>query len=221
MWATLGGSRRGGSHLECEDSWAVSTAPGGRHILVVADGCGSASHGGAGARLVTEAVLNAAELSDASMSLLEVVAACFRAASIAVGTDSSLASTCSVVVIEDDRVAGAAIGDSPIGVRINGHWVVWMQQSASEFVNETVFVTSYGALPEFWESAVSVDAVVLGSDGVIPFAFQNHVWHSRFCDPLVSRVLNSDLDMNEFLGFVETHHGVLGDDVTLIIGAHL
>lgn len=218
VFHVAGASRLGPQHAACEDRFGVFEC-GSRLVLCVADGAGSASRAAVGAELVVDAVASSLLTvpADAQLELLAQTAV--RAAIDAVGGDRSLAATCSVVVSDGFSAAAAMVGDSPVFVRQDGVWRMWLPSSTSEFVNETVFVSSAGVAPAVFGLVEGVDAFAVGSDGVLPLAVSASCPVAGFFEPLLSRLVQGALDMDAFLEFAERRLGMLADDTTLLLAA--
>ncbi len=174
-WRLLGGSvtgslhRRQGRGGDDAFGWHVDDTV---VVAATADGAGTrAGTSALGAFTAVQAVLAAASgkpevepLFDAALSA--VVAA---AGGLGVAPDL-LATTLSVAVITDERVAFGQVGDG-IAVHGTGDAVEAVAVGERpEHVNETVFLTTPGALPDhlrtFSTSADAVDALALTTDGL-------------------------------------------------------
>jgi hypothetical protein len=169
-WTVTAARQAGTSHLRhgegCADAFAVATGEGVL-VLAVADGAGSARCGAEGAaRAASRAVEMALQEADLRSvfqgtldSLLEMVgdrpAADFH-------------TTLLVAVLRDDTLTVGNIGDGWMVVREAGALRVVAAPARSEYVNETFFLTSRGALDEaVYEviPAAGLDALALLTDG--------------------------------------------------------
>ncbi|MEY2878948.1 MAG: hypothetical protein RLZZ15_1328, partial [Verrucomicrobiota bacterium] len=109
-----------GDEAPCDDAWLVRER-GGVTIAAVADGIGSAREGGAAARRAVEMLadycLSRPRNWSARRALAEFVAQINRtlhAESLARHGAPELACTLSAVLVDDGRLYGCNVGDSPV-----------------------------------------------------------------------------------------------------------
>ncbi|WMJ68361.1 PP2C family serine/threonine-protein phosphatase [Stenotrophomonas sp. 24(2023)] len=242
----MAASATGRSHLDrgqpCQDAFA-SACTGSVLVAVVCDGAGSASHSEVGARAVSAQVVAAMAQVLASPSAAlhgpvevlrgHVVAAISTArdalAEDASGQGTSLADhACTLVGVVADARGGwfFHIGDGVAACMFaDGQPEAVSLPANGEYANETWFVTGEG-----WREQLrltrfdgAVQAVVLMSDGVQPFAMARS--GTALYPPFITPVLR-------YLDGVEVAHGsqalqatladprtdaITGDDKTLLV----
>ena len=159
-WRVAGASVRGTSHARlnqpCEDAHAWRLLPGGAVAIAVADGAGSAAHADAGARAAVHAAVDAlaAAVKGAPEGWTAALDAALSAALAAVqgeaarrGTEvRELACTLIVAVATADLVAVAQVGDGGLVVATDEGLRALTTPVSGEFANETVFLTTPGAV---------------------------------------------------------------------------
>jgi Protein phosphatase 2C len=231
-WRLIGGSVTGSLHRRqgrgCDDAfgWHVDDAV---VVAATADGAGSRPGTSAfGAFTAVQAVLAAGaerpEVRDVEQLFQAALSAVEDAADGLGVAPDLLATTLSVVVIAGARVAVGQVGD---GIVVHGAGDAVEAVAVGErpeHVNETVFLTTPGALSEhlrtFSTSADAVDALALTTDGLRyqvlddlpanrPFApFFQAAWeYARRTDATAEAV-------TAFLDEVEDQSG---DDKTLVL----
>lgn len=174
----------------CQDAFALKTIDTGRGPVLVAalaDGAGSASHGGDAARLFVAALVDAAQTRLAARevangrrrrlwtttdtrqsfaharSVLDSAIASSQVARREWGTTALLA-----VLSAESSVLGR-IGDGAFILRIQGSWTAPLWPDMGNYVNVTEFVTH----PDVRPQVVRVDAAesaLIFSDGLQPLA---------------------------------------------------
>jgi hypothetical protein len=199
----LGASVRGTAHargdLPCQDAHAWRILPGGAVVLAVADGAGSASHAEAGARAAVRAAVDAIaahpspENAEGWAAALD---AALAAARDAVGAEAAalavdprdLATTLIVCVLRADGVTAAQVGDGALILSSDGGMTALTEPASGEFVNETVFLTSPGAVEGAQRTAWPGDArhVAVFTDGLQGLALKHpaRTPHEPFFAPL-------------------------------------
>jgi len=182
-WRIIGASIEGLSHRlanwGCDDHHGYRVMDD-RLLLAVTDGAGSAQLGGEGARIASEAVLDA--LADAfiepSQNPQALLLQAFRTARHLLKAEALIrhkplrefATTLLVAVWTPEYLAAAQLGDGAIVAKQNGNWQMLTQRHKGEHANETVFLTMRE--PRRFTSvavyplAEPVDAVMLLSDGL-------------------------------------------------------
>lgn len=183
-WRVVGASVQGTSHrragLPCQDAHAWMVLAGGAVALAAADGAGSAAHAERGATAATAAALaavhdgwSADRTSDAGALLAGALAAglaAVEAAAAELGTEPrELATTLLLAVLHPAGVAAAQVGDGAVVAEDeDGAMHALTLPPRSEFANETVFLTSPGALDGAATAAWSRPArrVALFTDGL-------------------------------------------------------
>ena len=232
-WRLLGGSVPGSLHRRqgrgCDDAfgWHVDDAV---VVAVTADGAGSRPGTSAfGAFTAVQAVLAAARDDPAVEHLFHAALSGVEDAADGLGVAPDLlATTLSVAVIAGTGLAVGQIGD---GIAVHGAGEAVEAVAVAqrrEHVNETVFLTTPGALTEhlrtFTACADAVDALALTTDGLRyqvlddvaagrPFApFFQAAWaYARRADATQDAV-------TAFLDEISDDHGdQSGDDKTLVL----
>ncbi len=167
-----------GDDAPCDDAWLVRER-GGITVAAVADGIGSAREGGAAARRAVEMLadycLSRPRNWTARRALAEFVAQINRhlhAESLARHGQPELACTLSAVLIEEGRLYGCNVGDSPV---FRWHRGTLTRLSEAHVVADPqlahVLTRAIGLAPEvephFFETDLAAgDVVLLCSDGV-------------------------------------------------------
>ena len=160
-WRVLGASVRGTSHarseLPCQDAHAWKRLPGCAVALAVADGAGSAAHAEAGARAAARAAVDSLVSSAPAVAGGDWTAAldhALGAALVAVEDEAKarqveireLNTTLIACVVTADSVTAAQVGDGAVIVSDGGEMRALTAPTSGEFANETVFLTSAGAV---------------------------------------------------------------------------
>jgi protein phosphatase 2C-like protein len=160
-WRVLGASVRGTSHarteLPCQDAHAWRRLPGGAVALAVADGAGSAAHAEAGARAAATAAMDSLVSSAPAVVEGDWTAAldhALGAALVAVEAEAKqrevemreLNTTLIACVVTAESVAAAQVGDGAVIVADGEAMRALTAPTSGEFANETVFLTSGGAV---------------------------------------------------------------------------
>jgi hypothetical protein len=234
-WRLLGGSVTGSVHRRqgrgCDDAfgWHVDGAVDGALVVAAtADGAGSRPGTSAfGAFTAVQAVLAAAaerpggtveHLFQAALSAVDDAAH-----GLGVAPDL-LATTLSVVLIADARVAIGQVGDG-IAVHGAGETVEAVAVGEhGEHVNETAFLTTPGALTEhlrtFSIAADAVDALALTTDG-LRYQVLDDVPATRPFAPFFhaawAYARRTDATPEAVVAFLEEVEDQSGDDKTLVL----
>lgn len=196
-WRVLGASVRGTRHARegtpCQDAHAWRVLPCGSVALAVADGAGSAPHAAAGAAAATRAAIDALGAGgDAGPALDRALIAALSAVELEASRRNApareLATTLILALAGDDGVSAAQVGDGALVVEgADGMHSVTVPMGG-EFVNETVFLTSPGALDAVQRSSWSGTPLNLAafSDGLQGLALRrpDHTPHAPFFAPL-------------------------------------
>jgi Protein phosphatase 2C len=247
-WQVLAASVCGTSHVKnnllCQDAHRFSLLPDNVLVAVVADGAGSASQGKVGAMLVTESVveyISLAEvtfstlgddkfirslLADAMLTAFKAVQAEADAASLPV---SDFATTLIIVVASPSVVAVAQIGDgAAVASDSQGNLIALTLPDIGEYMNQTTFVTSFGALDtaqvRVWRQDITNIAVF--TDGLQLLAMNMAIAepHKPFFQPLFDFVTNAEdkmLASEQLVGFLRSDRITqrTDDDLTLVLAA--
>jgi len=177
--ASAQGRRHEAQGLPCQDAWARGSL-GPLAAMVVCDGAGSAAHAAQGAQLAAQTTLQLllqqgpALLSMTDEQVKATVLGCVHAALAGAAQRQGLplrelACTLLLAVSDGRRMLFGQLGDGRVGVcSSSAGWHVLDTGTRGEFANETVFVTSGGALAHFHlvrATATAVTACVLMTDG--------------------------------------------------------
>jgi len=248
-WRVVGVSLRGASHLKtdqpCQDVHAFERLPDGTLLASVADGAGTAALAEVGAgiavkaamkelgeRLEQDALVNAPEeiwrglLHDAMRAALGAVE---REAAARGAAARDLACTLSIAVARPAMAAGAQIGDGAVVLADGeGSILALLRPVAGEYLNETTFLISPGALDQiqFAWRAGEISRIALLTDGLQMLALKaaNGEPHTPFFAPLFSFVAaaqdeaKSRASLADFLGSDRVQSRA-DDDLTLLLAA--
>ena len=169
-WTVTAAKQAGTSHLRhgegCADAFACASGDGVL-VLAVADGAGSARCGADGA---AHAVSCAVELALQETDLRSVFQGTLDSLLERVGDrpPADFHTTLLLAVLTEDALAVGNIGDGWAVIREGGALRAVAAPERSEYVNETFFLTSRGALDEAAYEVVpapGLDAVALLTDG--------------------------------------------------------
>lgn len=203
-WRVLGASVRGTSHarneLPCQDAHAWRRLPGGAVALAVADGAGSAAHAEAGARAAAKAAVDSLVSSAPAVVDGNWTAAldhAMGAALVAVQDEAKaravemreLNTTLIAAVVTADSVTAAQVGDGAVIVSAaGGEMRAITAPTSGEFANETVFLTTPGAVDAAQRSAWRGSArhLAIFTDGLQGLALKHpeRTPHEPFFAPL-------------------------------------
>jgi Protein phosphatase 2C len=228
-WRLLGGSVPGSLHRRqgrgCDDAfgWHVDDAV---VVAATADGAGSRPGTSAfGAFTAVQAALAAAHDDPAVDHVFQAALSAVEAAAdgLSVAPDL-LATTLSVVVIAGARVAVGQVGD---GIAVHGAGDAVEAVAVGErreHVNETVFLTTPGALAEhlrtFTTSADAVDALALTTDG-LRYQVLDDIPATRpfapFFQAAWAYARRTDATPHAVTAFLDEIDDQSGDDKTLVL----
>ncbi len=203
-WRVTASSVQGTSHVQaglpCQDSHAWRVTPRGTLIAAVADGAGSAPLADRGSRLAADAALAhlcAADPEPAAddEAWKEALRGALEAARVAVNEGAAeqgadprdLATTLIVAVATGGAACAAQVGDGSALVRTaDGALHPLTVPVRGEYANETVFLTSPGALEGAQLVVLRAEVVGLAalSDGLQSLALKAAAPHAPFFDPL-------------------------------------
>jgi Protein phosphatase 2C len=247
-WQVVAASECGASHLRlgkpCDDSCSWLLLSDETLIAVVADGAGSASHGGLGALTAVSAIKEAAAGSVLPSSnhieeviVRQLVTSCVLSARRSVETEAEslglvstdLSTTLIVLLATPSCVGICHIGDGAVVLRgKDGEMLTLSKPEESEFVNETVFLTSQDfsqTVPfKFWLGELGQFAMF--SDGLqnVALKLPADEPHKPFFEPLFRLISEEQPEI-----VTEQLHAFLlsdrlrsrtDDDVTILV-AHL
>ncbi len=202
-------------------------------VIALADGAGSAARSHEGAALaVTAALGTALDALSRHVSAESAATEACNAAIAALAGDTDLACTLTLAVADAQTLAVLHVGDSPAFVIFDEAARVEHLEAppVSEFPNETMFLTSRGALPVIRTFPLGdVAAVVVASDGLTPVASRTVRWcdeqgtanasyepHLGFFAPLLAHARAADLDLAALLAHLVAERRVT-DDVTVVV----
>ena len=249
-WRITGASVAGTAHAKvkrkCEDTHRCLALPGGTVIVAAADGAGSASRGGDGARLAIDAAIHS--LNDALSRSAETA----NEDGVRNTLADALASARSELEREADRhalllreysttlillfagpalVTAAQIGDGGSVIRGSDGAVTALTQPGSEgYVNETTFLTSDDALSSVQFGAYNGSAAgfAVFTDGLQMLALQmpEGTPHQPFFTPLfefAARVADESQAQKELIDFLRSPRITqrTDDDLTLVLGSRI
>lgn len=206
-WRIVGASIRGGAHRSgsCQDAWYAVRLPGQRFVAAVADGAGSAIHGGIGAAIaVSEAVTSlarAAKLSCEWVPSEEEVRGAVRGAADAVARRAlehghpvvEYATTLSVVAGGVDHLVWGQVGDGAV-IRSTrqGTFVTVSPPDSGDWTNETFFITAGLSRLTVGRLDQPVSSVALITDGLRRLALRSdQTPYAPFFSPLAAHVRGS------------------------------
>jgi hypothetical protein len=226
-WRVVGVSVQGTRHLRegmpCQDAHAWRVLADGRVALAVADGAGSAPHAAAGSaaavRAAVDAVAAGASPADALAAALAAVEEEARRLGAA---PRALATTLIVAAADAGGVAAAQVGDGALVVDDGGGMRALTLPVTGEFANETVFLTTPGALQDAQHARWAGRPLHLAafSDGVQALALRrpDHAPHAPFFAPLF-RFAAATPDAGELAAFLAGPRVTAraDDDLTLLL----
>ncbi|MEO1103439.1 MAG: PP2C family serine/threonine-protein phosphatase [Pseudomonadota bacterium] len=236
-WVSVAARATGTGHVRrgerCQDALILRHA-GSRIVLVVADGAGSAPHGGAGAAIACRTAARTALTmlgGDAPIAQTAAAGATSAAERLAQVGDRhavaprDLATTLIVAVADTDEVAVAHVGDGAAVVREEDSWRALSWPAAGDYAGTTYFLTD--AAPEVRISGTGpVTGIAVLTDGlerlVLDHAAQSA--HSPFFEmiarPLVACAPGRDRSLSAALARYLASDAVTqrtDDDTTLAL----
>lgn len=247
-WRVVAASVCGTSHVKnkqlCQDAHHWQILPDSVLVTAVADGAGSASMGKVGAMVAVETAVDNISLKEVTQQtltddeavrsiLLDAILAARKAveeeAAACEKQPSDLASTLIITVAAPEIVAVAQIGDGvAVAKDTQDNLVALTLPDSGEYINETVFLTSPGALDaaqlRVWRQAI-VNVGVL-TDGLQMLAMNMAVGapHKPFFSPLFEFAANADdktVAKEQLVRFLRSDRITqrTDDDLTLVIAA--
>jgi serine/threonine protein phosphatase PrpC len=247
-WRVLAASVCGTSHLKnqqlCQDAHHWQILPDNILVAAAADGAGSASQGKVGAMVAVETAIETISLKEITREALaddatvqslltEAMLAARKAvedeASAAKKQPQDLATTLILMVATPEFVAVAQIGDGlAVAKDSTGNLLALTMPDNGEYINQTTFLTSPGALEavqmRLWRETI-VNVGVL-TDGLQMLALNMVVSepHKPFFFPLFDFVANTEdkaVAKEHLVKFLRSDRITqrTDDDLTLIIAA--
>lgn len=204
-WNWAAASRRGVAHARCgearQDAFRIVPPPdGGGHLsIVVCDGAGSASHGGAGAAVAAWTLASCARSWLAAARRLPDPdgAACWvllarerilRAAARRKLDARDFATTVVAAVSDGSSTLTIHVGDGAVAARNSaGAWIALSWPEQGEYASMTRFLTDDGALSlRIERHDFAIDRLAVMSDGLERLAldFRAGQPHAGFLDPM-------------------------------------
>ncbi len=155
-------------------------------ILALADGAGSAAYGADGARCAVDAAVAGRSRQDPALPAAAAAArqAVRRRAAELGARLRDLACTLIVVVCSGGRVSVAHVGDGAVVGRRGAGWILLSAPEATEYVNETRFLTEGSARVRIRRPVGGLDGVIAFTDGCQRAALRGGVPFPGFLDPL-------------------------------------
>lgn len=247
-WRVVGQSVIGSSHekagLPCQDAHRWAILPSGVMVAAVADGAGSAAMAEVGSTTAVSAAVDtvraAEHLPDTSTNdqewtefLTSALVATLVSIETAAARDdakpSDLATTLILAIVTPEMAAIAQVGDGvAVGCNEKGEIVPLTFPQSGEFINETYFLTSQGAMDDreilVWRGRLS--RIALMSDGLqmIALKMPGREPYPGFFVPLfdfVADTKNCDEAQQQLVSFLESPRvrERTDDDLTLLLAA--
>ncbi|HEV2474721.1 MAG TPA: PP2C family serine/threonine-protein phosphatase [Chthonomonadales bacterium] len=223
---------------ECQDALGWKRLPGRLLLAVAADGAGSSSQGGQGAREAVTATLDRLErelpldpgrwkelLKRAATEARDHV---LRFAGSSGMHARELASTLLAVIVSERDLAALQVGDGTVAVRTDGGAIASVSGPPErEHLNETAFLTDAGAVERasILRETLPLRGVALMTDGLQTIATDLVTGqpHGPFFDPLFQTVdllpeQQSQSRIESFLGSNRVTERI-DDDISLLIAS--
>ena len=239
-WRIAGASVRGFAHRSgsCQDAWYAVRLPGQRFVAAVADGAGSAAHGGIGAAIaVSEAVAGLARAVEGGADQVpgaDLVRAAVQRAADAVARRAArqerpiaeYATTLSVVVGGADGLAWGQVGDGVILTSTAPGTITTVSPPDNgAWINETCFITSTFGLNRLTMGRLEqpVSGVALITDGLRRLALRgDQTPFPPFFEPMFAHVRASpdtDASCRALYSWLQRPEVTTrtSDDVTLVL----
>lgn len=207
-WQIMGRSEIGPLHvwkgIPCQDAFASAILPTGHGIIMISDGLGSARKSEIGSRVAVEAGVNAlmkmpsGQLKETDLSQLARVSvtaarqALEEKAEMLNCTLRELACTFIAIVMYDNNIAVAHIGDGAVVAKTEEGLKLISGPGDSEYANEVTPLTS-----KSWEKALRITPVISRVLSVMAFtdglqraalkkSAEGYSPFDGFCEPLLS-----------------------------------
>jgi serine/threonine protein phosphatase PrpC len=247
-WRVVAASVCGTSHIKnkqlCQDAHHWQLLPGNVLVAAAADGAGSASQGKIGAMVAVETAIENLAIKELTQSYLDddetvrsLLNESLLAAKKAVEDEAEacnkqlqdLATTLIIMIATPDMVAVVQVGDGmAVAKDSQGNLLALTIPDNGEYINETTFLTSPGALDaaqmRLWRETIA--NVGLLTDGLQMLALNMVVGepHKPFFFPLFEFVQNAQdktLAKEQLVSFLGSERITqrTDDDLTLILAA--
>jgi hypothetical protein len=210
-WKILAGSAVGTSHERlgesCQDYAQATIAEATPRVLVAAcaDGAGSASHAGLGARIACRGLIRAAaeRLRDGlavsqidSRQMLRwhaQVRGCLSLEASLLNRDvRDFACTLLTAIVGEEGAVFSQIGDGAIVYRQGGDFKTAFWPQTGEYANTTFFLTGQDFEERLAFRAITqrIDEIALLTDGLQPLAlhYSSHSVHAPFFEPMFEQL---------------------------------
>jgi hypothetical protein len=244
-WQVIGASVPGAAHqqagIPCQDAHQVRLSPRGDLLVATADGAGSAARSHDGSRLVVEQVIAALDASISQQRprddggwrqlLNGAFAAAHRAlvnyAAAEAAPLEAFATTLTCAVATEGMLICGQVGDGVVVLETaDGALRTTVLPQRGDYANETVFLTSPGALEQvaLHSEATAARALVVMTDGLLRLAMQlpDYTPLPGFFHPLLAFVAEAEdthqaqHDLATFLASARVSNRT-DDDVTLVL----
>jgi serine/threonine protein phosphatase PrpC len=242
-WRVLAASVQGSMHerleLPCQDAFADATTPSGALIVAVADGAGSARYAQQGAQCAVQAMveflrnlpsdpLTNGGLDEwralATQAIESVKRALAEQAAQHEATVSDFATTLIGVVATPHAVASVQIGDGAVVLEdAQGQLHLLTHTRVGEYLNETVFLTSEGALSharfERWEGTAAHLAIFTDGLELLALQLPDATPYPPFFQPLFRFVDSPEASAAQLEAFLRSERvrARTDDDLTLVL----
>lgn len=249
-WRTLAASVQGAGHQRngqlCQDAHCCRILPPSLLIASIADGAGSASLAEVGATTAAQAAVTAIDLPEDSWSPEEptdefwrtcLVDACLAAqkavheAATAHDTDiRELASTLILVVATPTQVAAIQIGDGAVVIDDEaGEMLALTTPQSGEYINETVFLLSPGAIEQaqitIWNGAIAHLALFTDGLQMLALNMPDETPHPPFFLPLFrfAATASGETSSQQLASFLSSERIATRthDDTTLLLATRI
>jgi hypothetical protein len=243
VWKVVGVSQAGVSHQatdgRCEDAFDTRVRQSdGLLTIAVADGAGSAKHAASGSRYACARALEWLDVGLDLMPLPSHIEVVLREALCQTQNDltllsgelgvpvDELACTLVLLVAGPEMCAAAQVGDGSVVVRFgDGEISALLTPLRSEYLNETVFVTSESALSfvQFAFTELDVAELAVMTDGLqsVAMNLKDDTPFQGFFEPIFRFASGRDFQIEPLAEFLSSPRLVAetDDDRTLVLAA--
>ncbi len=248
-WRIIPAAVAGTSHIKrglpCQDSYYWEILPPGILVTAVADGAGSAKLAEIGSEIAAGAVVETVRKNQSALHFppedeenwREFLLNCLKVARVSVAAEAAtrnvkvrdLASTLILVIAKPEMVALAQVGDGAAVIEDSqGNLISLSAPDSGEFINETSFLVSQGAIEaaqiKIWQGKAAKLAVF--SDGLQLLALQmaSGLPYPPFFQPLFRFLAEAEDEKEaqmQLQKFLVSHRVTerTDDDVTLFLAA--
>jgi len=240
-WRVVAASVQGSRHERlgqpCQDAYAYEATPSGALIVAVADGAGSARYAQQGAQSAVQAVREFLRTTDcltkggldkwraiATQAIEAARRAIAEQAQQGEATVSDFATTLIGVVATPHAVATVQIGDGAVVLEdAQGQLHLLTHTRLGEYLNETVFITSEGALQharfEYWEGEATHLAIFTDGLELLALQLPDATPYPPFFQPLFRFVDSPESSPAQLEAFLRSERvrARTDDDLTLVL----